>query len=379
MIIENENFIPIYKPQLENYTKSAIKAIESGWISNHGEYIELATNKLKQILNIDHVILMSNGTVATHCLFLALKFKYPEIKTIYVPNNVYVAAYNCTLMEYSIDSIEVMKIDSDTWNICMDEDYIKSLKPQSAMLIVHNLGNIVDIEKIHRIRPDIVLLEDNCEGIFGKYNGIFSGTSVNSLCSSVSFYGNKTITTGEGGAFITRYQDVYDYIKKVYSQGMSNIRYIHDVHAYNYRMTNIQSAFLYDQLNDIETILKRKQEIFDIYTNLLESLIKNNKIKLQKIDNNTNQAKWIYAIEILSKNMDSIEDTFNFFMEHKIEIRPFFYPYHYHLHLKQISCHDDIEMSKNLNKSIILIPSYPQITLNQQKFIVSIINKFLNN
>jgi perosamine synthetase len=378
MKVENVEFIPIYTPQLENYKKGAIEAIESGWISNHGKYIELATMKLREILNVKHAILMSNGTLATHCLLLSLKFKHPEITTIYVPNNVYVAVYNCVLMEYSIDNVEVMRIDAETWNICMDEDYIKSLKPNSAMLIVHNLGNIVPVEKIKQMRSDIVLLEDNCEGIFGKYNGIFSGTSINSLCSSMSFYGNKTITTGEGGAFVTQHQDVYDYIKKVYSQGMSNIRYVHDVHAYNYRMTNIQAAFLYDQLNDIDTILKRKQEIFDIYTNLLDSLIKNNKIKLQKIDTNTIQAKWIYAIKIISKNMDNIEDTFNFFIDHKIEIRPFFYPYHYHLHLKQIKCHDDLEISKNLNKSIILIPSYPQITLNQQKFIVGIINKFLN-
>jgi perosamine synthetase len=70
----------------------------------------------------------------------------------------------------------------------------------------------------------------------------------------LSFYGNKIITTGEGGAFLTNEQNVYEYIKKVYSQGMSNIRYLHNVHAYNYRMTNIQAAFLYDQLNDIDSI-----------------------------------------------------------------------------------------------------------------------------
>ena len=118
------------------------------------------------------------------------------------------------------------------------------------------------------------------------------------LCSSVSFYGNKIITTGEGGAFFTNDDEIYNYINKVYTQGMSNIRYIHDVHAYNYRMTNIEAAFLYDQLNDLDNILNKKQNIFDIYDNLFSELINNNKISIQKIDENNKRANWIYAIRI---------------------------------------------------------------------------------
>jgi perosamine synthetase len=241
--------IPIYQPYIENYKCSAIKAIESGWISNHGEYVEKATQKLKEILKVPYVILMSNGTVATHCLFKSLKFKHPEISKIYVPNNVYVAAWNSALMEYPIEYLEVLPIDEHTWNMKEDEELILSLEKNSALLVVHNLGNIINVPKIKRLRPDIIIVEDNCEGVFGYYEGVKSGCSNSSLCSSISFYGNKTITTGEGGAFITTDKIVYNYIKKIYSQGMSNERYIHDVHAYNYRMTNIQSAFLYDQLN----------------------------------------------------------------------------------------------------------------------------------
>lgn len=376
MSTNDKTFIPIYKPQLEKYKKSAIDAIESEWISNHGKYIELATNKLKEILNVKYTILMSNGTVATHCLLLALKYKHPSINTIYVPNNVYVAAYNCAIMEYPIESLEVMKIDTENWNISMDEDYIKTLKSNSAILIVHNLGNIIDIEKLHRIRPDIILIEDNCEGIFGKYNGIYSGTSEHSLCSSVSFYGNKTITTGEGGAFITQHQDVYDYIKRVYSQGMSPIRYIHDVHAYNYRMTNIQAAFLYDQLNDIERILSRKKQIFENYTKLIEPLIRENKICLQNVDTSTERANWIFAVRIINNHI-SIEDTNSFFMKNNVEIRPFFYPYDKHYHLQTLKCHEDEIKSYQLNKEIILLPSFPEITYEQQNHVVNVLRSFI--
>jgi dTDP-4-amino-4,6-dideoxygalactose transaminase len=88
-----------------------MKAIQDEWISNHGEFIPKATNILKEYLQVPYVILMSNGTVATHCLFISLKWKYPNINKIYLPNNCYVAVYNCALMEYSQDKINILKIN----------------------------------------------------------------------------------------------------------------------------------------------------------------------------------------------------------------------------------------------------------------------------
>ena len=68
-----KSMLPIYKPYLNKYKQSVIDAIESEWISNHGVYIELSTNLLKNILNVKYCILMNNGTSATHCLFKSLK------------------------------------------------------------------------------------------------------------------------------------------------------------------------------------------------------------------------------------------------------------------------------------------------------------------
>lgn len=373
--------IPIYQPYLENYKSSAIKAIESGWISNHGEYVEKATEKLKEILKVPYVILMSNGTVATHCLFKSLKLKHPEIKKIYVPNNVYVAVWNSVLMEYSLEDLEVLPIDNTTWNMIEDEELVMKLDKNSALVVVHNLGNIVNVPRIKRIRPDIVIVEDNCEGIFGEYEGISSGCSQDSLCSSVSFYGNKTITTGEGGAFITTHKDIYDYIKRVYSQGMSSERYIHDIHAYNYRMTNVQSAFLYDQLCDIENILKRKKDVFGRYDTLFSELIKEGKVEIQKVNPATKRANWMYAIKIVNNNL-SPNENFDWFKEKRIETRPFFYPFFTHNHLKNMKClssyeKDDFD-SITLNRQIIMIPSSPMITEEEQKYIIECIKEFVS-
>ena len=371
--------IPIYKPYLSKYKTYPIDAINSEWISNHGKYIELATNKFKEITHAKHVILMANGTVATHCLFISLRYKYPNITKIYVPNNVYVAVYNCALMEYTVDNLEVLKINEDTWNMNDEVDYLMSLESNSAIVIVHNLGGIINIDRIKEIRPDIVFIEDNCEGLFGKYNGKYTGTSDSILCSSVSFYGNKTITTGEGGAFITNDDDIYNYIKRIFSQGMSSKRFIHDVHAYNYRMTNVQAAFLYEQLNDIKCILDLKERIFHNYTKLLHDEITDNKICIQSVDSNCERANWMFAIRIMNNNK-TIEQLDKYFIENGIEIRPFFYPYHAHEHLKRlINQTKDYSISDNLNKNIIMLPSYPELTLQQQEYIVTKIKLLLHS
>ncbi len=371
--------ICIYEPYLKNYKKSALDAIESEWISNHGKYIKLATDKLSEYLNVPYVILMANGTCATHCLFISLKYKYPNIKKIYLPNNVYVAVYNCCFMEYSKENIEIMNINENTWNMEESDEYILSLEPESAIVIVHNLGNIINVDRIKELRPDIILLEDNCEGLFGKYNGNYTGTSNSILCSSISFYGNKTITTGEGGAFLTQDEDLYNYIKKVYSQGMSDRRYVHDTHAYNYRMTNIQAAFLYDQLNDIDTVLNLKRNVFKNYEELLGDLIESGKVSLQKVNNECERANWMFALK-LNNNNKTIDELNNYFEENKIEIRPFFYPVTSHLHLSDLKINDNNkETSLILNKNIIMIPSYPTLELEKQIYIINIIKELVNN
>jgi perosamine synthetase len=368
--------INIYNPEIKKYISSAIDAIQDGWISNHGKFVELSTNKLNKIVESKYSILMANGTCTTHCLFLALKYKYPNIQKVYVPNNCYVAAWNAALMVYQLENIEVMKMDMDTWNINVEEDYIRSLNENSAVLIVHNLGNIVNVPRLKLIRPDLIFVEDNCEGMFGNYEDCFSGMSESSLCSSCSFYGNKIITTGEGGAFFTQDEEIYKYIKSVYSQGMSETRYLHNLHAYNYRMTNVEAAFLYDQLKDMDIILENKRKIFSNYENLLQELIDLGKIKLMKKEKNTKNAPWIFALRILN-NDKSIDKTAKFFKENNVDVRPFFYPINEHDHLKSIENKD--LTSYLLNKEVLMIPSSPSITFEEQKEVVNVLYKFLFN
>tara|TARA_Y100000389_G_scaffold48442_2_gene43726 strand:- start:9282 stop:10379 length:1098 start_codon:yes stop_codon:yes gene_type:complete len=363
--------IPIYKPMLDNYKKSALDAIKSNWISNYGIYVKNCEQILTSKLGVKHCILMNNGTAATHCLFLAIKFKYPQITKIYVPNCVFIAAWNCPLMEYDYSQLEVLKLNPQTYNIDITKDYIDTLESGSAVIIVHNLGNIVNVPKLKKMRPDIIFVEDNCEGFTGKYNDEYSGMSHHSLCSSVSFYGNKSVTTGEGGAFFTNHTDVYEYVKSIYSHGMTDKRYIHNKLAYNYRMTNIQAAFLYDQVNDLSNIIKMKENVFKIYDEFLEELFDEGKlIKISK-DKTTKSACWMYSFFVPKLNYDDMEHFMN---TNLIQIRPFFYDISFHPHLQTIKKHD----SEVFQIPGIMIPSFPEITIQEQKHICIQIKDYLS-
>jgi dTDP-4-amino-4,6-dideoxygalactose transaminase len=303
-------------------------------------------------------------------LFLSIKYKYPKINKLYIPNNVFVAPWNCALMNFNEDQLEVMKINSETLNIETNEEYIKSLDKNSCVLIVHNLGNIVNVPRLKRIRPDLIFIEDNCEGLFGKYENKYSGTE--SLCSAVSFYANKSLTTGEGGAYLTNDKDLYEYIKSIYSHGMTEERYIHDKIAYNYRMTNVQAGFLYDQLNDLEHILTLKKNIFNNYDIFLKKLLVENRIRKIKLEDYTETADWMYCFIIIDNfNFKQFENYMN---EKMIQIRPFFYDIRRHTHLKSINIdYSECEIIQNG----VMIPSYPGLEIDTQEYICNCIKEYL--
>ena len=364
--------INIYTPDISKYTKSAIDAIQTGWISNLGKYVNLAKEELLNKLKCKYIVLTNNGTTSTHCLFMALKYKYPNIKKIYVPNNVYVAVWNAALMEYDLSNLEVLKTDIDTYNFDLSE--LDRLEQNSCLVIVHNVGNIIDTNYIKSKRPDLVLLEDNCEGLFGKVNSNYTSSCADVFVSSCSFYGNKVITSGEGGAFFTNDEEVYNFIQKTTHQGQTTTRYIHDVLGYNYRMTNIEAAFLYDQMKDIDNILHNKIQVFNIYNRLLEPLVMGKFISLQKINSNCERAYWMYILRIPGKDFEDI----SMYMKNKnVDTRPFFYPIQYHNHLKSLMIEDNT--SNILSKECVIIPSSPNLKIEEQIYVVQQIVEYLKD
>lgn len=363
--------IPIYKPYLtQENLKYAHEAINSGWISSQGVYLELAKNKLKELLNSPKVILTNNGTTATHLLAIALKYKHPHIKKIIVPNNVYVAAWNSFLFDKNYELIPV-DANLDTWNF--DISKLDNLvDEESAILVVHNVGNVVNVLDLQKRFPKTIILEDNCEGFLGKYENHYTGTK--SFASSVSFFGNKTLTSGEGGAFITNDEDVFDYINLVKNQGQSDTRFIHNVLGYNYRMTNIQAALLYGQLLDLENIIQMKQVVFDEYKKNLSSV---EEISFQKVEKDTVHSNWMFGVRFPNFSLGDKRNLELSLFEFNIDSRPMFYDINKHKFLSQIK--NSSSNSETLQKQCLILPSYPELTKGQVNYVCEKIKKFLIN
>jgi perosamine synthetase len=239
------------------------------------------------------------------------------------------------------------------------------------------MSNIVNVEYINRLRPDLIIIEDNCEGFMGKYEDKLTGSSTTTLCSSISFYANKNITSGEGGAFLTNDDEIFNYISKVYSHGMTSKRYIHDIEAWNFRMTNVQAALLYPQLCNIDSIIKLKQDLFTNY----QELIKNNScFILIKTTENCISSYWMFALKIQTNK--SYEEIEAYMLKNNIEIRPMFYSVSCHQHLdqydKKLIQDNDFNNQQESNNVIVILPSSPSLTFEIQQHIIKKLTESLD-
>ncbi len=364
--------IPIYQPYLpKKLLKFAHSALDSSWISNFGEYKNLSIDFLKNEF-CTNVILTNNGTTATHLIYKALKIVNPNIKNILVPSNVYVAAWNGMLFDGDGVTLIPIKTNLDTWN--MDTESLKEVAQkhnpeETAILIVHNLGGIINVPRLQKELPNYLFIEDNCEGLFGKYENKYSGTDC--LASSISFYGNKTLTCGEGGAIFFKDPSIHNKLEKTHSQGQSDIRYIHDIIGYNYRMTNVQAAILYGQLKYKEEILNKKQNIFNRYKNNLK---KESRIIFQHESQNCKNANWMFALRI--KDNSSFFEAKKFFDSAGIETRNMFYPMSYHKHLQNFANKEVEHECETLLKEVIVFPSSPLLKRKEVDYISDMIVKY---
>jgi perosamine synthetase len=366
--------IPIYKPYLPSGSlKYAHEALDSTWLSSQGKYLPMVQEKLQELLATKYVLPLNNGTSACHLVAKCLS-KLREKAYVIVPDNVYVAAWNAFLFDGTFDLITI-KTDLLTWNYDMNElDQAITDRPDAAVLIVHNVGNIINVPELQRKYPATLFVEDNCEGFLGTYEDIYSGTA--SYTSAISFFGNKNITSGEGGAFITNDEEAYLFAKCVQGQGQSAKRFVHNELGYNYRMTNIQAAILYGQLEILPQIMEMKEEIFYDYRLALEH---REDILFQAVDPNTKHSNWMFGIRVLgNRNYERAEA---YFKQVDIEIRPMFYPIDTHQHLNNnYTVHiGDTTNARLLNQECFILPSYPELTVAEQAYILDTLNHYVKS
>ena len=284
------------------------------------------------------------------------------------------AAWNAFLYDKHFELIPI-DADIETWNINVSvlHDKVHSIPEDVAVCIVHNLGNIVNVPSLRRTLKDCVYVEDNCEGFTGMYDNHHVGTM--SLVSSMSFFGNKTITSGEGGAVVTNDEEIFEFVKSTQGQGqILKKKYMHDKLGYNYRMTNVQAAILLGQLEVLPEIIEKKQEIFEFYRAAFSEI---EMIEIQQGDISTVPSNWMMAIRIVgNKDYENIQ---HFLRERGIDSRRMFYPMSTHPYLKNISDNENETVATKLSREGVVLPSFPDLTRHELQYIVNSIKEYIVN
>jgi perosamine synthetase len=356
--------LPIYRPYLTGTERQYVnECLDSTWISSKGEFIGRFERCFADFICASHVTTVCNGTVALHLALLAIGIKPGD--EVILPTLTYVASANMIVAAGAkpvfVDSLE------DTWQI--DPSAIeRAITPRTrAVMVVHLYGAPCDMKAISDVckKNQIFLIED-CAEAFGT---LFSEKHVGTFgdVATFSFFGNKTITTGEGGMVVAKKSDVLNKAIHLKTQAVSPTReYWHDEVGYNYRMTNICAALGLAQLEHAESILKKKRQIARWYDQYLSGL----PIKRQAEPAHSHHSWWLYSILVKPDFRDLLRGHLS---QASVETRPVFPPVHMMPHYR--SGHE-FPVAQKISEAGLSLPSYPDLTEADVRLIASNISDF---
>lgn len=356
---------PVYKPYIGEKEKEYVnECLESTWISSKGKFISLFENKFSEYVKSDYSTTCTNGTVALHLALLALDIKDGD--EVIVPTLTYIASVNAI----SYVRAKPIFVDSEDkyWQIDTEKIEEKITSKTKAIIVVHLYGHASNMDKIVKIakKYNLKIIEDCAEAFGTKYKNTHVGSFGD--IATYSFFGNKTITTGEGGMVTTNDEVLYKRILKLKGQGLAeNREYWHDLIGYNYRMTNIACAIGLAQIERIDEILEKKRKIADFYKNELKLL----PIKFHQEAEDCFHSYWMCTI--LTENELLRDNLRNYLKENLIETRPIFHP------INKMPMYDENQsflIAENLSTRGINLPSYPELENYDLELICKIIKDF---
>lgn len=313
-------FIPLAEPVLTGNEKAyVLDCLETTWISGSGKYVDALETQFAAFCGADFAIAVVNGTAALHVALLALGIGPGD--EVIVPDLTYIASANA--VAYCGARPVFADVDPLTWTID-PRDVAKKLTPRTkAIMPVHLYGHPADMDPLLDLARShqLSVIEDCAEAHGAEYKGRKVGTMGD--IATFSFYGNKIMTTGEGGIITTNNQDLMQRVRLLKGQGMDpERRYWFPIVGYNYRLTNVQAAIGLAQMERIDWLIQRRREVAGQYTEMLQSLPVSTPAEAPWAKN----VYWLYSICVgPDSNRDLVMDQL---MNKGIETRPFFYPMH---------------------------------------------------
>ena len=354
---------PVYQPSLTGNEKKYVnECLDSTWISSKGKFIAEFEDSFKSYIGARHAATVSNGTVAIHLALLALGIG-PEAEVI-VPTLTYVASVNA--IAYTGATPVFCDSLKSTWQMDPDDVRRKITPHTRAILAVHLYGQPCEMEELVKIaREHNLFLVEDCAEAFGTY---YKGRHVGTFgdIGTFSFFGNKTITTGEGGMVVTDDDTLYDRMTHFKGQGLAKYReYWHDVIGYNYRMTNICAAIGLAQLERADSVIGQKRQIAEWYKRELKEY----PLTFQEETGDVQHSYWM--VSILVPDAADRDPLRNALRQQSIETRPVFYPVH--SMPMYSSAYQRHPVAESLGWRGINLPSYPALDEVSVKEICSVI------
>lgn len=347
---------PIMQPLLNgNELAYVTDCITSGWISSQGAYVKRFEKEFAAFCGAPFALAVSNGTVALHLALDVLGIGPGD--EVLVPDLTFAASINAIL--YTGATPVIVDVDPVTWTISV-EDILRNISPKTkAIMPVHLYGHPCHMDEIVQIasQHQLYIIEDCAEAIGSFYRGKHVGNF--GQTATFSFFGNKTITTGEGGMILFQDEKTYEKASVLRDHGMSKQkRYWHEFVGFNYRMTNMQAAIGCAQMERIHDFIASKRKIAQEYNTLLKPL----GFQLPPEEVWATCGFWLYTTLLTDHMNVSRDELMQKFLKNGIETRPVFYPLHQMPPYVQYKGKGDLNTSIDVSSRGISLPSSVDIT-----------------
>jgi perosamine synthetase len=296
-----------------------IEAVQSGWVSSQGPFVSRFEEQFAEYCDCRYAVSACNGTAALHLALAALKVRPGD--EVILPSLTFMAT--AAAVVYMGATPVFADSDPDTW--CIAPESIRSLisARTRAIIAVHLYGHPAEMDEILALAADhrIPVVEDAAEA----HGALYKGRRVGGLgtIGIFSYYGNKLITTGEGGMLVTNDKRLADRARFLANHAMHpRRRYWHPVIGANYRLSNVQAALGVAQLERIDELLLQKLKVFRWY----EQFLAGSAIELNPSGPSTRNSYWLVcALLPRGVSRDAVMRELN---QRAIDTRPLFYPMH---------------------------------------------------
>jgi perosamine synthetase len=357
------------------YTKPSITELEvryaadaaaNGWGERCYEYLRLFEEKFAQHLGVKYAIATSSCTGALHMGMAALDIRSDD-EVILADTNWIATVSPVVNLGARPVFIDIL---AESW--CADPDKVEAaITPKTkAIIATHLYGNLCEMDRLLAIGQawGIPVIEDAAEAIGSVYRGKRAGSM--GTFGAFSFHGTKTLTTGEGGMFVTNDPDLYERVLTLSNHGRARgqtRQFWPDVIGFKYKMSNIQAAIGCAQLERLGQLIARKREIFNFYRDQVSQLAG---VSINPEPEGVINGAWMPTVVFGSETGVTRERLQAAFEAESIDARVFFWP------LSGLPMFKPVKENANawsIPQRAINLPSYHDLTNTDLERVVSVI------